>query len=258
MPNLNQLIEINKKYNKIYKINHRNKIIENLQSKKKLLKAAAFDIDSIVEHFDLSKYNSKADFKSELINFFESNSKSEVVFLFIDICSFSEKILRWNNDKINKFLNSYYQKAFYIITDNYGQIEKLMGDGIVCVFGKPFISTSKRAEFFFAENCAKELIEAFSGTKFEIKVALHSGSVKYYKTPVGYAEYTMIGRPITELYRLESISENNSVNFYTGSIYDQKIYNANLSSLNDYCVEGQKNVRLQGVMYKQIKYLTLW
>ena len=35
-----------------------------------------------------------------------------------------------------------------------------------------------------------------------------------------YPEYTMIGKPLTELFRLESVSENNSINYFHISSYD--------------------------------------
>lgn len=44
----------------------------------------------------------------------------------------------------------------------------------------------------------------------------------YYKTPTEYyEEYTMIGNTLTELYRLESVSMPNSINYYANSYYSR-------------------------------------
>lgn len=71
----------------------------------------------------------------------------------------------------------------------------------------------------------------------------------------------MIGKPITELYRLEGESEKNSINFYFGSDYDIYYNPFNIDTCSDLdkseFIKNWKPVNLQGVDYKKIKYLKL-
>ena len=51
--------------------------------------------------------------------------------------------------------------------------------------------------------------------KFASKVAIHSGTINYFKNKTGlYKEFTLIGKPLTELFRLESISIDQRINYY--------------------------------------------
>jgi hypothetical protein len=134
-----------------------------------------------------------------------------------------------------------------------------MGDGIICVFGKPFINGIWPEEFNQAELCAKAIIKNFTRTNKAVKIALHSGEITYYKTPgTDYEEYTMIGKPITELYRLESISRTDAINFYMKSTYDTifTLSDLHLSKIKPSEVRSSSfEVKLQGVMFTRVKYL---
>lgn len=131
-----------------------------------------------------------------------------------------------------------------------------MGDGIICVFGPPFIKGGIMSYIAKAEICALEIINKFKGTDKEVKVALHNGKITYYKTPgIDYQEYTMIGKPITELFRLESVSKTNAINYYDKGLYSN-MRTMDLAMIkNELVVIYQFDADLQGVEYKRIKYL---
>jgi class 3 adenylate cyclase len=181
--------------------------------------------------------------------------------LFIDIASFSKITEKYSNRVITNYLDNYYKIIFPIIYSYGGQIEKTMGDGIICVFGKPFMDVEWSEEFNQAELCAKEIIETFKGTNKEVKIALHSGEITYYKTPgKDYEEYTMIGKPLTELFRLESVSRTNAINFYKDSLYDgiRPTNGLGISKINYKEVRGFVfDVSLQGVDYEKVGYLKI-
>lgn len=217
MPNLRQLISLKEKYDtlNLFDVKVKKFIDKSLLENIAIKKAFSFNVQKIYESFDVSNA------MPSLIDYFESKPTEDVVLLFIDIASFSAITETKTNDFITKYLDNYYLKLFPIIYSYGGQIEKTMGDGIICVFGKPFIDIDWPEEFNRAELCAKEIIEKFKGTNKEVKIALHSGEITYYKTPgTDYEEYTMIGKPLTELYRLESVSRTNAINFYKDSLYD--------------------------------------
>ena len=44
---------------------------------------------------------------------------------------------------------------------------------------------------------------------------MHCGTINYFKNKTGlYHEFTMIGKPLTELFRLESVSIDERINYY--------------------------------------------
>jgi hypothetical protein len=75
----------------------------------------------------------------------------------------------------------------------------------------------------------------------------------------------MIGTPLTELFRLEFVSENNAINYYPDSDFDKfinilsspqtLIYKLELSLGYKWKDENSKDIdTLSGINYKQIKY----
>lgn len=144
----------------------------------------------------------------------------DVVLLFIDICSFSTRFSHLNNTQLSNILDQYYNIVMPTIYKYNGEIDKIIGDGIIALFGSPFINSSGKTLFDIAENCAKDLIDKTKGTLYKSKIALHNGVVMYYRNKsVRYPEYTIVGKPITELHRLESISTDETINFYHSSQY---------------------------------------
>jgi hypothetical protein len=134
------------------------------------------------------------------------------------------------------------------------------------IFGQPFLTDNKDSLFKKADKCAKDIIMLLRETDKEVKVALHDGYVMYYKNKtLNYVEYTVIGKPITELYRLESVALNNSISYYCVSSYDDKDF----SKQGAYCITNHSptkcgyfdkskdiSVSLQGVDWSFIKHLT--
>ena len=257
MPNLQQIFELKDQYSQLKKSE---KQVKNYLLKKSLdhagiTKAFSFSQKSLNESFDLP-----AD-KPSVIGYFENVEQEDIVLLFIDIANFSKITERKSNHFITSYLTNYYNKVFPVIYKHGGQIEKLMGDGIICVFGKPFLDVAWVDEFNRAEECAREIIELLKGTNKEVKVALHSGPINYFKTPTTYyEEYTMIGKPITELFRLESVAKKNAINFYKESIYDgmnpKKELGMSAFKKDEFKLYGF-DVELQGVEYNRVRYLQI-
>jgi len=215
MPNLQQLFELKEKYGQLKKSENNAKdfLLKKSIETIALTKAFSFSEKQLFEHFKIEPG------KPKVIEYFENVTEEDVVLVFIDIANFSEITSEKSNKFITDYLRNYYDKVFPIIYKHGGQIEKLMGDGIICVFGKPFLDIAWAEEFNRAESCSKEIINKFKGTNKEVKIAVHSGPIRYFKTPVEhYEEYTMIGKPITELFRLESVAIKNAINFYRGAL----------------------------------------
>ncbi|MCK9421454.1 MAG: adenylate/guanylate cyclase domain-containing protein [Bacteroidales bacterium] len=256
MPNIRQILALKENYDSLKRSDNRLKDFLNkgLLDNVAIEKAFSFDVrNKLNEHFDLAQR------MPSLVEYFESKPEEEIVLLFIDIANFSIITEKKDNEFITNYLDSFYRRTIPIIYEFGGQVEKLMGDGIVCVFGKPFIDVEWPDEFNRAELCAQKIINRFYNTDKEVKIALHSGFITYYKTPgTNYEEYTMIGRPITELFRLESVSRKNAINFYTGGIY----YSMNptthlsLSQLkSEEIILRNFDTSLPGVKFSNVSYI---
>lgn len=188
----------------------------------------AFDIKT-----RLKKSFSYQNINSHILTYFEDEKTANVVLLFIDICNFSNKCKFWTSNNLSEYLDDYYDMLIPLIYQYGGEVEKVIGDGVICTFGEPFLRLNIEKLLERADMCAKEIIIQFMETDKEVKIALHDGEVMYYKNKSHYLEYTMIGNPLTELFRLEGISENNSINYYAFSKYDKK----NFGSIDFYTSE---------------------
>lgn len=175
------------------------------------------------ESFDTSKLE-KA-FQDEIANlgpnytgYFDFGFPVHAVLLFIDICDFSTRNGDLKGKDLADYFDTYYDIIIPKIYEYGGEIEKIIGDGIICVFSPPFLDKELAELLELANDCAVELIGITKGTNFTSKVAIHSGEINYFKNKSEfYNEYTMIGKPLTELFRLESVSDNECINFYAAS-----------------------------------------
>lgn len=179
-------------------------------------------------HFNPNSEQSRKQIK--IIEYLEGEKNSDAFILYIDISGFSSKIKKWNREQLSKYLDEYYNIVFPIIYKYGGEVEKVMGDGIICFFGEPYIEQKWQEnendyKLRLANNvseCSVEIIAKLYKTDKEVKIAMSGGIIKFYKMKSEkYNEYTMIGQPLTDVYRLESISENNAINFYQDELSEK-------------------------------------
>jgi len=258
MPNFNLIHDLKRRYYETTQID--DEIIdfinksETEESLKKAFQSEVlqrFSQQLILENFVVGN-------RPNLIQYFECGIEEEVTLLYLDITSFSTKINGWTNNQIDQYLDNYYSQIIPIIYSNGGEIEKVMGDGIICLFGKPFLNLQHPDYILKAEKSAKEAIETFHGTDKEVKVAIHNGTVRYYKvSSEQYSEYTMIGQTLTDLYRLESVAENNAINFFSGSQYDQLGWRQSIFNCPPVLFSSKETQGLKGTDFNQVKYFKL-
>jgi len=258
MPNLNQIYALKQQFSQLSEADQRVKdFLEKSEAKDILIKGfeTARFRDNLNETKLFSFINENLNpNKPDLIKYFDEGREEDVALLFIDITSFSKTISGWSNTEMKLYLDNYYKKIIPIIYKNGGEIEKLMGDGIICVFGKPFLALPNPEYVYNAEKCAEEVIKEFYGTNKNVKVAIHTGVVNYYKVPgEHYGEYTIIGQPITDLYRLEGVSEGNSINYFSESPYDKLGWIKSIFNMEDIYHDYIVINKLQGVNYKAIQ-----
>ena len=259
MPNLNQIYELKNKYFNLSSEDKRVKdYLEKSETRDTLIKAfeARNLNESLRETKMFSFINEDLKVKPDIIKYFENSQEEDVALLFIDITSFSKTIQGFSNAQIKTYLDDYYDRIIPIIYKHGGEIEKLMGDGIIVVFGKPFLDLENPKYVYKAEECAEAVIKEFHGSNKNVKVAIHKGLINYYKVPgEHYGEYTIIGQPITDLYRLESVSKPNAINFYSSSSYDKLGWLFSIFDNTKVTCRGFEIDTLQGVDYTEIKYM---
>ena len=260
MPNLNQIYELKKLYFSLSRIDLKVKeYLDNTEAKDVIRKAFNSvnlnESSSETRMFSMLTESLNVQ-KPEIVEYFDNSKEEDVALLFIDINSFSKTIQGYSNAKIKTYLDDYYEKVIPIIYKYGGEIEKLMGDGIICVFGKPFLDLENPHYVYKAEECAEAVIKEFFGSDKNVKVAIHKGLINYYKVPgEHYGEYTIIGQPITDLYRLESVSKPNSINFYSNSSYDYLGWLYSIFDDEKVSCRGFDADNLQGVDFTKIKYM---
>ncbi|KAA2215748.1 adenylate/guanylate cyclase domain-containing protein [Maribacter flavus] len=226
----------------------------------------AYGKQSVIRNLDLDSRSLNESFSSALsrkfrnlgqgnlyTHHFQNRMPADLAFLFIDICSFSTRFSHLDGNGIANILDQYYQIVIPIIYKYNGEIDKIIGDGIICVFGPPFYEGNANQCIKQADLCAKEIISKTNSTIFYSKVALHFGTIVYYNnTSVHYEEYTVVGKPVTELFRLEGVSVDKRVNYYSG-VSKIDYYNIGLYEFGWQVLGPFSTGSLKGVSYTAFK-----
>jgi class 3 adenylate cyclase len=250
MANLELIKKLNQKYNKSSPFTQSNKSFSLNES---------FDSRNI----EASIQNNIHVLGSSYTTYFDEGKDAEVVLLYIDVCDFSTRFGHLSGIEIGQYFDNYYDKIIPIIYEYGGEIDKIIGDGIICVFGQPFLAKSIKDCIKEADKCAKKIIkETYNTNKFESKIAFHFGTINYFKNKSGfYNELTIVGKPLTELFRLESISENERINYFvTYKLLKKSNWNFDINNDTFWEMEEVKDIpeKLKGVGYKYIQTNKYW
>lgn len=191
---------------------------------------------------------------SPSVSYLANNPNVELAMLFIDITDFSLKTASMTPPNIAKVLDAYYEEVIPVVYEYNGEVEKVMGDGIVAVFGRPFTPGTYTHEWLrAAENCANKIGQSRHGQPYSVKIALHYGKLMYYRNDnTTVDEFYAIGRPMTELFRLEGEGIDKRITYYVNSPYDIH-RKAGLSVLPPWWSQSSpRSVSLKGVPFTQV------
>jgi class 3 adenylate cyclase len=249
MPNLKQQINLKNKYSAT---------LSDLKPNRLKTIVEAFDKNKIEKSFSYTD-----DTVKKYIEYFKHRQKEDVVLLFIDVASFSVQFATKTTDEIADYLDEYYDRVIPSIYKYGGEVEKIIGDGIICVFGKPFLELESLQLHRMAELCSMEIISQLKDTIYESKIAFHYGEIMYYHNDTDeYSDFTMVGSALTELFRLESVSSFNCINFYCNTFYEQLnqqdvavAKSTNSSSNASWTLLSPENINLKGVAYSKMRQL---
>lgn len=156
--------------------------------------------------------------------------------------------------EVKNYLYEYYSYILPHVQRYNGEIDKIMGDGIIVIFSKIFGEIDNdKAAYDNCFYCCKECIENLYDTDFEVKAAIGTGKLFFCKTGVEqiYEEYTCIGHPLTIAYRLENIAEKNQILLMANTWLSNRVNN----SMNDYLIDwelDETNVILKGIKQKKV------
>ncbi|HPH37334.1 MAG TPA: adenylate/guanylate cyclase domain-containing protein [Sediminibacterium sp.] len=259
MPNLKELLKLKTKYGETQ---------AGLTVEKVNLLLEAFDPVKIEKGFSQGRIEQRTfSFTTGFVNnyksYFQSRKKVNAVLLFIDITGFSKRFISKSAEEVAEYLDEYYNHVMPVLEKYEGVVEKVIGDGIICVFGEPFLELTKRQLHRKAERCSCELINGLVNTDFEVKIAFHFGEIMYYQNECSdYWEYTMIGNALTDLFRLEGVSKPNSINFFSETYYEWLNVN-DIQTKRALQIKGKweftelEKIQLQGVIHSHIRSLKI-
>jgi len=144
-----------------------------------------------------------------------TGNRQRATILFSDIRNFTSMAEKMKPEEVIEFLNSYYNDMINIIFEYSGALDKIMGDGLMAVFGYP-VSSGKDAEDAVqtAIGMQKKLV-GFNEERKErnlepirIGVGIHTGDV--IMGSVGSEsrmDFTAIGDTVNTASRLEGLTK---------------------------------------------------
>lgn len=160
----------------------------------------------------------------QLLKPFLEREVYQVVLVFVDVVDFSKDTLGDSSREIARKLDDYYSIVVPSLYRHNGVIEKIIGDGIIGIFGQPFLDKDLGDLIRGARDFGKEVLAQLRDSGIPAKMALHNGEVMFYSPQQSeYRDYTIVGEPLTELFRLESVAEPNAICVYEDSGYVEYI-----------------------------------
>lgn len=141
------------------------------------------------------------------------NSKANAYVAFIDIFQFSSTIKNMTIENVKSYLNRYYERIFKIIKEFNGQIDKIMGDGVVVLFSDAFGIPYEKSVGETCLDFCKKCVESFYNSDSAVKAAIGSGELFFAETGAEntYEECSCIGHPMTMAFRLEDKANVNQI-----------------------------------------------
>lgn len=191
---------------------------------------------------------------------------AETLLMMIDLSPFSEVVKEMKPGEIASFLDGYYKIVVAEIGKQNGVVEKYIGDAVIAAFGEPFESstTEERLKnvYMMSRNLVQKIKDLFMG-EVTAKVALAFGSCFLgYVGPDEYEELTIIGNPLTHLFRIESECPPSTVAIEK-DYYDRylntlvpTVYPGDPRFLHAKWELSQKNVALRGVGPVTLQFAT--
>lgn len=146
---------------------------------------------------------------------------SDLAAIMIDLSGFSSETADLTPSAIRTILDPFYDKVVAEVEGAGGVVEKFIGDAVIALFGHPFRDEgdmdkkTQKSELRAAVNVAKECIRWSHqryGGKMTAKAAMAFGEMFVgWVGPETYSDLTVIGKPMTEMFRLEGVAPDQGI-----------------------------------------------
>ena len=154
--------------------------------------------------------------------------RKNVTILFADLSGFTAMSESLEQEKVVEILNAYFSFVTPIIFKHKGTLDKIMGDGLLALFGAPI---SRKDDTMSAVRTAVEILQElklFNKAKrltkwpsLQASIGISSGEVVAgYIGSDEHLNYTVIGDPVNVAQRIEAIAEHNTI-LISKTVYDE-------------------------------------
>jgi adenylate cyclase len=145
--------------------------------------------------------------------------RKQVTILFADLQGFTSMSEEIDHDKVVNILNSYFSLMTPIIFQHNGTLDKLMGDGMLALFGAPM---SHGDDPYQAVHTAIEMLKALrrfnrdnqqkGWPELHLTIGINAGEVVAgYIGSEEHMNYTVIGDAVNVAQRIQSIAESDQI-----------------------------------------------
>jgi adenylate cyclase len=153
--------------------------------------------------------------------------RKQVTILFADLQGFTSMSEEIDHEKVVNILNSYFSLMTPIIFQHNGTLDKLMGDGMLALFGAPM---SHGDDPYRAVQTAVEMLKALERfnrsnesrgwPELRLTVGINAGEVVAgYIGSEEHMNYTVIGDAVNVAQRIQSVAESNQI-LISGTVRD--------------------------------------
>lgn len=154
--------------------------------------------------------------------------RKNVTILFADLSGFTAMSESLEQEKVVEILNAYFSFVTPIIFKHKGTLDKIMGDGLLALFGAPI---PRKDDTMSAVRTAVEILQElklFNKAKrltkwppLQASIGINSGEVVAgYIGSDEHLNYTVIGDPVNVAQRIEAIAEHNTI-LISKTVYDE-------------------------------------
>ena len=139
-----------------------------------------------------------------------------VTVLFADIRGFTQLSEALSPAEVLSFVNEYLRVMVDVVVKHHGRLDKVMGDGIMVVFGAPLADAAHARNAVSAALAMQEALEVFNAGRtsagrnpIRIGIGIHTGNVVAGNVGVDShkVEYTVLGDTVNLASRIESLTK---------------------------------------------------
>ncbi|MBN2516955.1 MAG: GAF domain-containing protein [Deltaproteobacteria bacterium] len=154
--------------------------------------------------------------------------RKKVTILFSDLSGFTAMSEKLEQEKVVEILNAYFSVMTPIIFKHKGTLDKLMGDGMLALFGAPIVHDDDPLR---AVRSAIEMISALAQFNIEnsckqwpqlsVSIGINTGEVVAgYIGSEDHLNYTAIGDAVNVAQRIQTLAGNNEI-FISKTVRDE-------------------------------------